>query len=413
MVESRKAENAGIKQPVPKGDLRDGVRKLILKTLIVLGATYWRHANLASIFVLAGFTAIMLALAQFHPVYNWDSLAYLAAAARDRIDEAAQLHSYAYAALRDAVPAKDFIELTQADAYRIRQFTDPNAFVSMLGMYEVKWLYVQLMRWLVPIFGPLGAADAINGAALVIMNVSVCLWLRSTRLSVYAPLVVPLLFMLQFQGFAVTQQPDFLANSLLIAALLCYDRERDLLGSAFLLITVLVRPDQAALAGVLMACAWFLRDRNTLLFALTFITCVAAWMLTSRSVHSVGWWPHFWFSTYQIQNDMTDFKPDFSAKVYLYAIALNLYRSFFQNTWLAAYVIALAWGGFIYFRPSSQRVRRQVLLLAMLLAIAAKFVIFPLHDGRIYFTPLFVFFLIGVAHWREQDGSDALKSRSD
>ncbi|MBO0140103.1 hypothetical protein JZX87_02835 [Agrobacterium sp. Ap1] len=408
MAEVRNEEKLMGGQVGSKADLRDTARGGIRTLFSAINAIYWRYAGLISIFVLAGFAAVMVGLWHFRPIYNWDTLAYLATTALDRMGgDAAQIHAYAYSTVRDAVPAADFAVLTQVDPYRIRQFVDPNAFLSMVGMYEVKWLYVLLLKGLVPIFGPLAAFDVINGGALVILVVSIGLWLRSTQLSGYAPLVIGLLFLLQFQGFAVTQQPDFLGNSLLVAALLGYDRKRNLLGSVLLVAAVLVRPDQVAVAGVVMACAWFLRDRNALVFAVTFAFCLAIYIVISRSLHPTGWWPHFWFSTYQIQEDMTGFEPAFSLAVYFKAIALNIYRSLFLNTWLAAYVLALGCGGYLYFREVLTDRRRQVLLLAMLLAIAAKFTIFPLHDGRIYFSPLFVFFLIVFAGSQDRTRSPA------
>ena len=378
-------------------DIRDSVRGMIASALDALRIHYWRHPDIASFVVLLLFVVMVIGFAQLRPIYNWDALAYLAASMRDSFDSASQIHNYAYSVLRDAAPPKEFAELTQADAYRVRQFTDPEAFVSMLGMYEVKWLYIWLMKALIPIVGPLGAPEAINNAALIILVGSIGLWLRSTRLSGYAPLVVGLLFLLQFQGFSGTQQPDFLANAFMVASLLSYERGRNLLGSALMILTVLTRPDQVATAGVIMACAWFLRDRNTLAFAVTFLVAVAAYLLISRSVHAAGWWPHFWFSTYQIQETMQGFTPDFSIKVYVTAVAQNLYRSLFQNTWLAAYGMALAWAGWIYWRAAISDRRLQVLLVAMLLAIPAKFMVFPLHDGRIYFAPLLVFFMLAFA----------------
>lgn len=408
MVEVRNGEKLVEGQGGSKVDLRDGLHRMIRVVLSTLNAIYWRYAGFVSIVVLAGFAAMMVALWHFRPIYNWDTLAYLATTVLDQMGgDAAQVHTYAYSTVRDAVPAADFAELTQVNAYRIRQFADPNAFLSMVGMYEVKWLYVLLLKGLIPIFGPMAAFDVINGGALVILVASIGLWLRSTQLSGYAPLVIGLLFLLQFQGFAVTQQPDFLGNSLLIAALLSYDRRRDLLGSGLLLVSVLVRPDQVAVAGVVMACAWSLRDRNVLVFAVTFALCLIAYIVISQSLHPTGWWPHFWFSTYQIQEDMAGFDPAFSPVVYAKAIASNIYRSLFLNNWFAAYIVALGCGGYLYFRNALSDRRRQVLLLAMLLAIAAKFAIFPLHDGRIYFSPLFVFFLIVFAGVQEKQRSPA------
>lgn len=404
MVEIRHSEKLMGEETGSRTDLRDGLRHIIRIVLSALGAIYWRYAGFFSIVVLGGFAAMMVALWHFRPIYNWDTLAYLASTVMGRMGEdAAQIHAYAYSTVRDAVPATAFAELTQTDPFRIRQFTDPNAFLSMLGMYEVKWLYVLVLKGLIPIFGPMAAFDVINGAALVVLVVSIGLWLRSTKLSGYAPLVIGLLFLLQFQGFAVTQQPDFLGNSLLVAALLSYDRKKDMLGSVLLFVSVLVRPDQVAVAGVVMACVWFLRDRNVPVLAITFALCLVAYIVISQSLHPTGWWPHFWFSTYQIQEDMTGFEPAFSVIVYLKAIGVNIYRSLFQNTWLGAYIVAIGFGAVFYFRCALASRRRQALMLAMLLAIAAKFVIFPLHDGRIYFSPLFVFFLLAFAGWQERD----------
>jgi hypothetical protein len=357
---------------------------------------YWRHAGIVAFLSLAGFTIAFLAIAQLRPIYNWDALPYIAASVRDQFGSAEQIHQHAYSILQQATSVEEFTELTQLDAYRHRQFTDATAFMSMLGMYEIKWLYISLLQVLERLVGPLAAFDAINAVAVIILSVSIGLWLRATRLSGFAPLVVALMFVLQLQGFAVTQQPDFLGNALLIAALLSYDRERNWLGSALLFLAILTRPDQIAVAGILMALAWYLGDRNIRIFALTFAVSFVCWRIADHSVHSIGWWPHFWFSTYQIQEDMTNFRPDFSLKVYVTAIGLNLYRSLFHNTWLAAYVVALSLGVRIYFRHAVPDVRSQVLLLTCLLSVAAKYVIFPLHDGRIYFAPLFVFFLIAL-----------------
>ncbi|AYD02567.1 hypothetical protein [Neorhizobium sp. NCHU2750] len=399
-------------QPALRADLRDVTRAILFAMLSRLNGIYWRHAGLISVVVLVAFAAMMLVLGQVHRIYNWDMLAYLASTELGRMGSATDIHSYAYSIVKNAAPAQDFTQLIQADAYRTRQFADPQAFASMLGMYEVKWLYVFLLKLLIPVVGPVLAFDVINGGALIILTIAIGLWLNATKLQGYAPLVVGLLFLLQFQGFAVTQQPDFLANALLVAALLSYDRGRDVLGSILMLISVLLRPDQVAVAGVLMACVWFLRDRGILVFAASFAASLVAYVILSQTFHPTGWWPHFWFSTYKIQEDMTGFEPAFSLKVYIEAIALNLYRSLFLNTWLAAYIVAIGCGAMIYFKGLLPNRRRQALMLALLLAIAAKFVIFPLHDGRIYFSPLFVFFLLAFAGLRARGGVSQVSAKA-
>ncbi|KRA95541.1 hypothetical protein ASD83_17955 [Devosia sp. Root685] len=380
-------------------DLRGTLQGALAGGLQALRQFYWRHADVFSVLTLAGFVLVTVAMTFLRPVYNWDVLAYLGTMVKGSATSAAEIHAYAYGVVRDAVPPEAFAALTEAGSYRIRQFADPDAFVSMLGMYEMKWLYISLMKWLTPITGAYESTYVINIAALLILTTSVGLWLRSARLSGYAPLVVALFFVLQFPGFYATQQPDFLGNALLIASLLSYERKRDMQGSVLMLLTILTRPDQIATTGVLMACAWFLRDRSTPIFALTFLAGLIAWFVIGQTTDDVGYWSHVWFSTYQIQDTMVGFHPDFSPIVYLTAIGFNIYRSLFENTWLAAYALGLAWIGALYFRSAIGDQRRQVLVLTALLAIAAKFAVFPLSDGRIYFAQLTILFLLAFAAW--------------
>lgn len=383
-------------------DARRYVQKMIATILHNGRSDYWRHADIYSAIFLSGFFVMAVAMTFLRPVYNWDVLAYIGAMAKGNFSSAAELHAYAYGIVREAVPSEAFSALTETAGYRLRQFEDPAAFVSMLGMYEMKWLYIALMQWLAPYIGPFNATYVINVGALFILTLSTGLWLRSKRLSGYAPLAIGLFFVLQLPGFYATQQPDFLSNSLLIASLLAYERKRDLLGSGLMLLTILVRPDQIATAGVLMACAWFLRDGSWRIFAGTFIIGLLAWLLIGQNTEGVGYWSHFWFSTFKIQDTMVGFHPDFSPIVYLTAIGFNIYRSLFENTWLAAYAMGMGLLGYLYFRGAIRWTRQQVLLLTMLLAVAAKFAIFPLSDGRIYFAQLAVLFLVAFATALEQ-----------
>lgn len=373
-----------------------GVAALVLKNARSL---YWRHADLIAILALVLFAAVTVVFTFLRPVYNWDVLAYLGATVKDGVLSNAEIQAYAYGVVKAAVPPEAFIGMTETSSYGLRQMTDPDAFVSMIGMYETKWFYISLMKWLTPFVGAYNSTYVINFAALLILITTTGLWLRATGLSAYAPLVIGLYFMLEFSGFHATQQPDFFSNSLLIASLLSYERKRNVQGAALMLLTILTRPDQVATAGVLMACGWLLRDRATPIFAATFVLGLLGWFLIGQVTDGVPYWTQIWFTTYQAQDTLVGFNPEFSPLVYILAVGFNIYRALFQNTWLAAYGIAIAWAGYLYFNAAIIDRRRQVLLLAMLLAVAAKFTVFPLSDGRIYFAPLAVFFMIAFASW--------------
>ena len=393
------------------GHFRQALQLLLAGLLRGSSDLYVRHQQALGIAVLIVFAIGFMALAWVRPVYNWDFLAYLGSSAKSWFGSAAEIHAYAYAAVRDHAPADAFEALTRGDAYRLRQFTDPDAFVSMLGMYEVKWLYVTMLTWLVPLAGPLEASFLVNCLAMAILTVSLILWLRATGLIGYAPVAIMLLFLLQFQSFGLAQQPDFLANALVVAGLLSIDRSKLWAGALSLLLAVLIRPDQLATVGVLFFCAWFLRDRAWGFLAIAFLVTLLAWIATSRLSPGVGYWSHFWFSTYHMQDTMAGFDPSFSLKVYVVAVAYNLYRALFENTWLAAYGLLVAIFAYFYWRSSFSTLRRQVIVLTVLLSVPAKFVIFPLHDGRIYFAMLFVASLVALSEI-VQAGSGAASSET-
>ena len=389
--------NLNIVQPA---SARRDIRQLLSDAFAALFertcTVYLKHANLFGVASIILFAVVVVVMAQLRPGYNWDSLAYLALAARDQFPNISDLHAYTYGLHQAALPPEQFTALAEGDGFRLRQFSDPEAFGSMLGMYEVKWLYVWLLKVMSPIFGPFGAAQAINASAMAILAASLSQWLREARLLAYAPLVICMLFLLQLSTISASPIPDFLTNALAIAALLNFERGRNLIGSILMILAVMTRPDQAAMAGVLMAAAWVVRDRSVWSFTLAFAATLVVWVILRTVAPGVGWWPHVWFSTYSMPDTMVGFHPDFSLQVYLTGFGYNLYRSMFENTWLAAYVLALAWAAWLYAKVPTNN-RRQMLLLALLLVIPAKFVIFPLHVGRLYLAPLAVFFMVALA----------------
>lgn len=362
---------------------------LIGAALRGLGRVHRRHGAALGVVLLVGLFAGLVGLAALRPVPAWDMIAYLGAAWRDAFADPAALHEAVYAAVRADVADGAFRALAEGDSYRLRQSGDPAAFSSMLGMYAVKWLYVRLFGLLVPVFGPVMAGLAINAASAAVFLAVLLWWLRAVGLLNLAPAVAALLLLAGLPAMVMAPTPDLLTASLVVAGFLFLDRGHAALANAALLLAVLTRPDQAASVGVLMAFLWLLGDRQAPSLALGFAGAVAAYVFATHGSQHPGWWPHLWFSTYRIQDSMDGFAPAFSPVVYAVAFAWNLVRALVEDSWLALMLGTLtAWalleaGGL---RFSS---RRTALAGAALTAIAAKFVLFPLHDGRTAF-PLIV-----------------------
>jgi hypothetical protein len=130
---------------------------------------------------------------------------------------------------------------------------------------------------------------------------------------------------------------------------------------------------------------------------------IAAYVFAKASSTSPGWWPHLWFSTYQMQDSMKDFAPAFSLNVYLEAFVYNFARAMTENNWLGFYLTAIVASLWIVSESKSdERIRhpRMVIVSALILAVAAKFLLFPLHDTRTYLPILFPMILLIGAQMR-------------
>src|SRR5690606_21653231 len=112
--------------------------------LALFPAIYRRHPVILGLILLALYIVIVMAVAVVQPQTDWDMLAYVAIAAEHRFETPEALHAYAYGVIRDSVSPAVFEGLTNnGGGYRSQMYADPAGFVSMLGMYRVKWLYCE------------------------------------------------------------------------------------------------------------------------------------------------------------------------------------------------------------------------------------------------------------------------------
>jgi len=103
---------------------------------------------------------------------------------------------------------------------------------------------------------------------------------------------------------------------------------------------------------------------------------------------------HLYFSSVEQQMNMDGFDPAFSVAAYGKAFVNAVVRALTFNTWVGVAVLALA-GWFATDRAGFRLDKRAGLVMAALvLAVLAKFVVFPIHDGRIYFPNLIPPFLL-------------------
>jgi hypothetical protein len=357
-----------------------------------LALVWLRHAPWAGpAFLLSVFAAIAV-FSLLRPVANWDMVPYLSIALSKTGAPFDEVHRLAYAILKGALEPGAYAAITEGDAYRLRQYGDPAALQSMLGMYDVKWLYVRLLAAIGPETGWLAAFKAINLTALGLLFLSLWAWMSRHRLQAFAPLIAGAALMLGLADTYRVATPDFLALALMTSGVLLLDRGRLVGAVAALTLAVLARPD-GAVALCLIGAAFIIfttdkRGPGLLLIA----AGIAAYAFASAMSSSPGWWPHLWFSTYQMQDTMVGFAPDFSLRVYAIAFAYNAGRALTENVWAGAWLVSVFM--FIWLvadSRASERMRdpRMLMMAALAAGIAAKFVLFPLHDTRTYLPMLF------------------------
>lgn len=391
---SEQQERAGNADPRP---LMHG---LLDRAATGFGRFWTRYQVALGMLLLWGFAASVLAIGWLRPEYSWDMIAYLAVVFQDGFSSAAELHAHVWALMQSETDPGQFAALSEGDSFRLRQFQDPNAFVSMLGMFEVKWLYVALLGAVLPLSGAMAAPFVVNAVSLALFFGVLTWWLASERLLGFAPMVIAVLLVAQFPAMVLAENPDLLTCALVLSGFLLLDRDRQIAGCLALVVAVAVRPDSAAVVGVLMAAAWFWRDRLSRAAAAAFVLSIVIYLAVSLSGNHPGWWAHLWFSTYQFQETMEGFAPSFSLFVYAVGFVWNLVRSAFENTWLGLYAGLLFGLALAYANGWRFATRRTVLIAAAVIAIAAKYTIFPLHDGRTYLPLLLPALLIGMAEAR-------------
>jgi hypothetical protein len=365
----------------------DNLAALIGQQGALLGA-------LALIAYVAGITLISIV----HPNVNWDLIAYIASAAEPRFTSVAELHGYAYGQVRLFAEDWQFAALTSADSYRAHQFANPDAFVSMLGMYKVKALYVGLVQALAVPFGEIGAIRLITTVSTAVTGTVFLLWLFRRQALAFSPLIIGLLIISGYGDIARLGTPDAFFMALLSLGLFLHDRGKVWLGALALFMATLVRSDTVVFlaAWALMSLLFNLRQWSVVA---AFAASLIAYPFVTGSAGHPGFWPHFVFSTTEQALTMSGFDPAFSVGVYLRAVAVGAVRTLTETSWPAAIALLLPVWVWLKNTGSGLTTKADVLVIALVAGVIGRFILFPLPDTRIhgaYLAPMLMAMLPAI-----------------
>lgn len=349
--------------------------------------------------VFALFIVGLALIALFVPERNWDKVAYVALTIEDQHETPAALHAATWEIMKQSTTDEEFTLLTTDGDYRRAQFADSASFFSQLPMYRIKAGYIALLKTLAPAFGPIGAIQAVNAGSVLLLGTCLLLGMWRGGFLQGALFLAPLMLLTGAVTMTRLGAPDMLVAALSVAGTMLLTGRRPWLGVPVLIAAFLVRPDTLIFLFALLLASIALRWR--IVPALTaFLIAAALSVPLSGGADHIGWWPHFWFSTVEMQNNMTGFSPDFSVAVYLKGFARGLAIAVIAHDWIAAGVLLLLAAWFVIRRRTELPREVAMPMLAMLLAVGGKFAVFPLPDDRIYAVLLWMFGLYVLALWK-------------
>lgn len=357
------------------------------------------------------FIAMVATVAHVFPLSNWDMFAYTATVLEPGVTDAAELHRQSYAFVEENISDGEYLTLTRDRAYRLRQAEDPDAFVTILGFYRIKILYLETARVLAGFLDPVKALRLISIASAVMTGGLLMIWLTRTETLMYAPFVVVLLILSGFGDAALLLTPDLYATVFLVLSALFYLERQDLPAALSLVAAFLVRPDHLAFIGVFFVFA-AIYGPGRWSMAACFAACFTTYLWLTGGADHPGWWIHMWFSHVEYVPTLEDFDPPFSLLIYLQMLVRATVRSLMSETWLA-----LLFAEVVFFAkcisPAKMEERPRVLLYAIFTSICAKFLVFPHYESRFYLPYLVIMGMILLVSWhRQQMAAGAMSTSS-
>jgi len=360
--------------------------------------------------VLCLFVAMTAAVVHVFPLSNWDMFAYTAVVLEPEAASPEELHRQAYAAVKDNISEGEYLTLTRDRDYRIRQAEDPEAFMTMLGFYRLKVLYLETARLLTAFMDPVRALRLISLASAVAVGGVLLIWLARTGTLMYGPVVVALLVVSAFGDAAQLLSPDLYAAVFLVLMAYFYLERWDIPAALCLIAAFLVRPDHLAFVGVFFVFAVVYGPGRWTLTACCAV-CLALYVWLTRGANHPGWWIHLWFTHVEYVPTLKGFDPPFSVGTYLQMLVRSTVRSLMSQTWLAVlFAEVLFFAKCI--RPAAMDTRAKVLLYAVFASICAKYIVFPHFETRFYLPYLVIMGMILLVSWHRQQVGGSTKEET-
>ena len=356
------------------------------------------RANMLGSILVVLYCSIIAIIALGFPLSNWDMIPYTALAQATPGQDMAAIHASAYETVKQAVSPGDFLQLTEDRRYRIAQYASSDAFATMLPMYEVKWLYVETVRAVSGFMGVIQAERVINAVAMISIGLMISFWLNANRALVFAPIVIAGLALCDIGTVARITTPDIMAGAFVLASIIALQRKQAVVAALILAAATATRPDHILLAGC-VAIALLYANKDWRSAALIVVPSLAAFAFVSNVDNYPGWWTHIYLTQIEYVPTLEGFHPEFSLATYIVAVVKAASRAIAEEGWPVLLLMLLLGSGWVMHKIENVSRRDMALVIALLVAVICKFMIFPINEGRFHFAYLVPALLLLVAVW--------------
>ncbi|MCP4319833.1 MAG: hypothetical protein GY789_28605 [Hyphomicrobiales bacterium] len=333
------------------------------------------------------------------PAHNWDMAPYIAVALENEITDPAALHEHVWGLMEASATPGQFHTLTLGTPYNIAQYENTEFFNSQLGMYRVKYGYVEALRLLGPIVGYVEATQVINFVSVLVFGIVLLLWMHRFNAIEGTLILAPFMLATDFLTMAQLANPDLMTFSAFLVAVYLLRIGKDWWAVPAMLTAFLIRPDGIIFIFALLIATLLLGGKKLPMLSAFAASIVGYFLITQNSGHP-GWWPHFVFSNLQLQNDMLGFQPQFDIVVYIKSLVRGVSVGIRFGTWVAvSAILLLSW---VLLRRSGKEPvgTAAKLLLALILCVGGKFITFPLPDDRVYFLYILLTAVLLIESWK-------------
>ena len=288
MLKAAVEENLERERPIPLMGMSDRVQLEPVSRRLPPSEAGWQRILFC--IVLIGVTL----LAYFSPYYDWDLVAYIGSTIALHQQDSRAIQAQAYAALQRELPQDDYTDIVRGSDFRRDVAQNADHFRQQLPFYQIRPLYIWSIGALhASGFGFVVSTRILSSAAILAIGVLLFFWMRRYATATLAAiatlllLITPVIF-----TSARTGSPDALsALIVLIGAFEIVERDRLAYGAMFLLVSLLLRTDNAIFVVLLfLSSALASTTSKTRTFQIILCVLAIATVLTvNRTQHSYSW----------------------------------------------------------------------------------------------------------------------------